>query len=60
MTLLTFVLTIVILGVIAWLIYRYIPMPEVAKTVLNVVFVLVVVFLLLALFGIMDLPFRLK
>lgn len=60
MTLLTFVLTIVVLGIIAWLINRYVPMPEIAKTVLNIVFVVVVIFLLLALFNIMPLPFRLK
>lgn len=60
MSLLTFVLIIVVLGVLAWLIHRYVPMPEVAKTVLNIVFVAVVILLLLDLFGIMNLPFRLK
>lgn len=60
MTLLTFVITIVILGIVAYLVYRFVPMPDVAKTILNIVFVLVAICLFLDLVGIMPLPFRLK
>ena len=60
MTLLTFVVTIVVIGIIAYLLNRFVPMPGVAKTILNIVFVIVAIFLLLSLFGIMELPFKLK
>ena len=60
MSLLTFVLIICVLGVGAYLINRYVPMPDVAKTVLNIVFVAVTILLFLDLLGIYKLPFALK
>lgn len=60
MTLVTFVVTLVVLGIIFYLIYRYIPMPEIAKTILSIVFVVVAILLMLDLFGVMKLPFPLK
>lgn len=60
MTLVAFLLTLIILGIVWYLVYRFIPMPEVIKTVINIVLVLVVIFMLLALFGVMSLPFRVK
>lgn len=60
MTLVAFVITLVVLGIIAYLINRFIPMPEVIKTVLGIVLVVVVIFMVLALFQIMSLPFALK
>lgn len=59
MTLLEFVTVLVIAGILWYLIRRFIPMPEIAKTVLNIVFVLLVIVLLLALFGVMRVPFKL-
>lgn len=60
MTLISFVIALVIIGIVFYLVQRFIPMPEIIKTVLNIVLVLVVIFLLLALFGVMPLPFPLK
>lgn len=60
MTLVAFLVTLIILGIVWYLVYRFIPMPEVIKTVINIVLVLVVIFMLLALFGVMSLPFRVK
>lgn len=60
MSLLTFVIILAIIGIFWYLVTRFVPMPEVIKTVLNIVIVVVVIFLLLAFFGIMDLPFKLK
>ncbi len=60
MTLLTFLLTLVVIGIIWWVVRTYVPMPDVAKRVGDIVFVVVVICLLLALFRIMPLPFALK
>ena len=60
MTLITFVIALVVIGIIYYLVTRFIPMPEIVVTVLNIVLVLVVIFMLLALFNIMSMPFALK
>ncbi len=60
MTLFTFFITLVIIGVIYWLVVTYIPLPEVIRTVFTIVLVVVVICLLLALLKIMPLPFSLK
>jgi len=60
MTLITFVIVLVVIGIIYYLVTRFIPMPEIVVTVLNIVLVLVVIFMLLALFNVMPLPFALK
>ncbi len=60
MTLITFVIALVIIGVIYYLVTRFIPMPEIVVTILNIVLVLVAIFMLLDLIGIMPLPFALK
>lgn len=58
MTLVSFVVTLVVLGIVWFLVLKYIPMPDVVKTVLNIVGVIVVIFLVLALFGVMPIPFK--
>lgn len=58
MTLVTFFVTLVVLGIIWYLVTRYLPLPEIVVTVINIVLVLVVIFLVLALFGVMPIPFE--
>lgn len=60
MTLVTFVVTLLVLGIIAYLIDRFVPLPEIIRTVLGIVLVVVVILMLLALFNIMQLPFAIK
>ncbi len=60
MTLIEFLIALIVLGIIWYLVLRFIPLPEIIKTVINIVGVLVVIFLLLALFQIFPLPFKLK
>jgi hypothetical protein len=54
MSLITLVLVLVIVGVVLWLINRFIPMQSTIKTILNVVVVIVVIFWLLSAFGIIN------
>jgi len=54
MSLITLVLVLVIVGVVLWLINRFIPMQSTIKTILNVVVIIVVVFWLLSAFGIIN------
>jgi heme A synthase len=56
--LIEFVIFIAVLGLIWWLVTTYIPMPPAGKTILTVVFVVVLVVALLQLFGITDLRIR--
>lgn len=54
MPLLNVVLTLVVVGVVLWLINTYIPMQSTIKTILNVVVVIAVVIWLLYGFGIIS------
>lgn len=54
MPLLQVVLVLIVVGVLLWLINRFIPMAESIKTILNVVVVIVVILWLLNLFGIFS------
>jgi len=54
MPLLNVVLTLVVVGVVLWLINTYIPMQSTIKKLLNVVVVIVVVLWLLYAFGIIN------
>jgi len=51
-TLITVVITLVIVGLILWLINRFIPMASSIKSILNVVVVIAVILWLLRVFGI--------
>jgi hypothetical protein len=53
MSLLTVVLTIVVVGILLWLINRYVPMDPKIKQILNVVVILVLCIWLLKVFGIL-------
>ncbi|UHD16408.1 Thivi_2564 family membrane protein [Thiocapsa bogorovii] len=54
MPLITLVITLVVVGLILWLINRYIPMDGTIKKILNVVVVIVVILWLLSVFGLMP------
>ena len=52
MSLLTIVITLVVVGVLLWLVNSYIPMDGRIKNILNIVVVVVVVVWLLKVFGV--------
>lgn len=52
MPLLTIVLTLIVIGVLLWLVNTYIPMAASIKTILNVVVVIAVILWLLSVFGV--------
>jgi len=54
MTLIGLILTLVVMGVLLWLINTYVPMDAKVKTILNVVVVVVLVIWLLRMFGLLD------
>lgn len=54
MPLVTLVLTLVVVGVLLWLVNRYIPMQGQIKGILNAVVVIVVVLWLLRVFGLFN------
>lgn len=54
MSLLNLVLTLVVVGVLLWLINAYIPMEPTIKKILNVVVIIVVILWLLSAFGVIG------
>ena len=54
MSLLTVVLTLIVIGVLLWLVNTYIPMAGSIKTILNAVVVIAVILWLLYGFGILS------
>ncbi|MGZ3579701.1 MAG: Thivi_2564 family membrane protein [Syntrophales bacterium] len=54
MPLIQLLLVLVVVGVVLWVINRYIPMQSTIKTILNVVVVIVVIIWLLGVFGFMG------
>lgn len=52
--LLTVVLVLIIVGVLLWLINRFIPMAYPIKTILNVVVIIAVIIWLLKTFGLLS------
>ncbi len=54
MPLVTLVLTLVVVGVLLWLVNRFIPMQGQIKGILNAVVVIAVVIWLLKVFNLMD------
>jgi hypothetical protein len=54
MPLLTILLTIIIAGVVLWLVNNYIPMDGKIKRILNVVVVIILIIWLLKVFGILN------
>jgi hypothetical protein len=54
MSLVSIVISLIVVGVLLWLINTYIPMDGKIKKIINVVVVVVVVLWLLNVFGVMD------
>jgi hypothetical protein len=54
MPLITLVVTLVVVGLILWLINNYIPMDGTIKKILNVVVVIAVILWLLSVFGLLP------
>ncbi|MGO9139263.1 MAG: Thivi_2564 family membrane protein [Syntrophales bacterium] len=54
MPLIQLVLVLVVVGVVLWVINRYIPMQATIKNILNVVVVIVVIVWLLSVFGLIG------
>lgn len=54
MTLISFIITLVVIGVLLWLVNTYIPMDDKIKKILNVVVVIFVILWLLQAFGLLD------
>jgi hypothetical protein len=54
MPLIQLVITLVVVGVILWLINNYIPMQSTIKAILNAVVIIVVVIWLLSIFGLIG------
>ena len=54
MPLIQLVITLVVVGVILWLINSYIPMQSTIKKILNVVVIIVVILWLLNVFGVLG------
>ena len=54
MSLISLLITLVVVGVLLWLLNNYVPMDSKIKTIINVVVVIVVVIWLLQAFGILG------
>ena len=54
MSLISLVITLIVIGVLLWLVNTYIPMDGKIKKILNIVVVIAVVLWLLAAFGILG------
>jgi len=54
MSLISIVITLIVVGVLLWLINTYIPMDGKIKQILNIVVVVVVILWLLNVFGVLD------
>ncbi len=54
MTVIQLVITLVVVGVIMWLINAYIPMQSSIKKILNVVVIIVVILFVLSAFGVLG------
>ena len=54
MSLITIVITLIVVGVLLWLVNTYIPMAGKIKRILNIVVAVVVVLWLLNIFGALD------
>ncbi len=54
MDLVTLVITLVVVGVLLWLVNTYVPMEARIKKIVNIVVLVVVVLWLLRVFGVLD------
>jgi hypothetical protein len=54
MSLISLVIVLIVVGIILWLINRFIPMQSTMKKILNAVVIIVVILWLLSVFGVID------
>lgn len=54
MTLLSFIIALVAVGVVLWVINKYVPMQEQVKKILNVLVILILVVWVLVTLGVFD------
>lgn len=54
MSVFSLLLTLILVGVVLWLVNKYIPMDSKIKTILNVVVVILVILWLLSAFGVIG------
>jgi hypothetical protein len=54
MPLVQLVITLIVVGVLLWLVNSYVPMDSKIKSILNIVVVIVVVLWLLSVFGVLS------
>lgn len=54
MSVLYIILVLVVLGVLLWVINRYVPMQPTIKTILNVVIIIIIIIWLLKALGVWD------
>jgi len=54
MSLINLIITLVVVGVVLWLINSFIPMQRTIKQILNVVVIIIVIIWLLSAFGVID------
>ncbi|MDT8438876.1 MAG: Thivi_2564 family membrane protein [Wenzhouxiangellaceae bacterium] len=58
MSLINLIITLVVVGVLLWLINSFIPMQHTMKKILNAVVIIIVILWLLSVFGILDTGMR--
>ncbi|MCF8243388.1 MAG: hypothetical protein K9J16_18585 [Melioribacteraceae bacterium] len=54
MSLISLVIVLIVVGIILWLINKFIPMQSTMKKILNAVVIIVVILWLLGVFGVID------
>ncbi|MDZ7767335.1 MAG: Thivi_2564 family membrane protein [Melioribacteraceae bacterium] len=54
MSLISLVIVLVVVGIILWLINRFIPMQPTIKKILNAVVIIILILWLLGVFGVID------
>jgi len=54
MSLISLILVLVVVGIVLWLINRFIPMQPTIKKILNAVVIILVILWLLSVFGVID------
>ncbi len=54
MSLISLVIVLIVVGILLWLINRFIPMQPTIKKILNAVVIIIVILWLLSVFGVID------
>jgi len=60
MTLVVFFIIVVVVCCAAYILWKFVPEPPIFRTILYVVFALILLFCVLDLFGLFPLPFKVK